>query len=120
MIKAVRDALARGGLVGLGVVFGLAFALWGLAGSVASLLVDVGAQQTVHDRLDFHIRHTRVDVTDPLVSALALVLLATALLALLRKGARFYRTCPECLSDIPHDATVCRYCTADLGRSESA
>jgi hypothetical protein len=120
VVKAVRDALARGGLVGLGVVFALAFALWGLAGSVAQVLVTALAQQTAHDRLQFHVRHTRVDVTDVLFSAVALVLLAVALLALLRKGARFYRTCPECLSDIPHDATVCRYCTADLGRPETS
>jgi ribosomal protein L40E len=84
------------------------------------VLVSVIAQQTVRDSLQFHVRHTRVDVTDLLVSALALVLLAATLLALLRKSARFYRTCPECLSDIPHDATVCRYCTADLARSEAS
>lgn len=113
--------LAHGGIGVLAVVFALAFATFGLANALAQVLVSVLNQQ-VSDAdfggLTFDIFGTTIYYEPALQTSLAILFLCTALWGLWRIVRKTVRTCPECLSDIPRHATVCRYCTTEQGEAE--
>jgi large-conductance mechanosensitive channel len=118
MIQTLRDILSRGGVAVLAVIFAIAFAAFALASSFAQVLVyalqqNVGELETGNP-LDFHVGDTSIDFTLVLQGAVTLVLLAAGLFCVWRVTRGVTHLCPECRSDVPAQATVCRYCTADL------
>jgi large conductance mechanosensitive channel len=117
-MQRFREMLAHGGIAVLAVVFALAFAAFALADAVAEVAV-VALQQHVIDAetggaLAFSIAGTDIDYTRSLQGALSVLLIAGAFFALWRLARSAVRTCPECCSDVPRPASVCRYCTAEL------
>ena len=119
MVRTLREFLARGGISGLALVFALAFAGVELATAIAQVAVSV-ISQNLSDvdhgfRLDFHIGGTRIEYTLVLQAAVTVLLVLGGLLLVWQLTRSTVRACPECLSEIPDEASVCRYCTAELG-----
>jgi hypothetical protein len=113
----VREVMAHGGIAILAVVFALALALFGTATAIAQLGVFVLNQHAGRDDfgpLDFEVFGTRLQLDGVVTSLFALLLVTAALLAVwwLAQGA--VRSCPECRSDVPLEATICRHCTTEL------
>ena len=65
-------------------------------------------------QLSFELFGTTVQYEFVLTATLALLLVGAALVGVVLLTGRTTAPCPECLSDIPRKATVCRYCTAEL------
>ena len=116
----VRELLAHGGVAVLAVVFALAYGVISLASAVANEVVSVLQQATYDEEagtgsfLEFTVWGTDIAYGAALQSAIVLTLVAAALFALWRVTRSSQRSCPECLSDVPRTASVCRYCTAEL------
>jgi len=114
--------LARGGIALLAVVFALATAAVSIASALAGQVVSV-LQQRLYDPesesglLRFTVFGTDVDYALVLQSAIVLALIAVALFVFWRITRDASRICPECRSAIPREASVCRYCTAELADS---
>jgi hypothetical protein len=109
--------MAHGGIAILAVVFALALATYETANAIAQQAVFVfnqhaGTEQ--FDPLDFRVLGTDFVFDQIVQAALALLLVAAALLGAWRLTRGAVKACPECRSDVPSDATVCRYCTTDL------
>lgn len=116
--------LARGGMATLAVVFALALAMFNLATAFAQEVVSVlerhlADPETGDSAFQFRIADTDIYVGGVLLYGIALMLIVGALYASWRLAHGSVRTCPECRSDIPLEASVCRYCTAELPRSEA-
>jgi large conductance mechanosensitive channel len=117
-MSRIRDLLAHGGLAPLAALFAISFAIVGVAEAVSQVVIAVIAQHTADpdggSGFDFRILSTNFDLLA--VTQTLLVFLAVA--ALLWCSWRLTRTrtreCPECLSEVPRHARVCRFCTADL------
>ena len=115
--------LAHGGIALLAVVFALAAATVSLAGAVAVEVVRV-LQQSLYDPetgggiLQFTIFGTDVAYAYILQTAIVVALVAAALFGLWRVTRGALRTCPECHSEIPREASICRYCTTELAAME--
>ena len=112
--------LAHGGVALLAVVFALAAATVSLASAVAQEVVSV-LQQTTYDPesegsgvLQFTVFGKDVLYAYVLQSAIVVALIAALLFGLWRVMRGTARTCPECRSEIPRAASICRYCTTDL------
>jgi len=114
----VRELLAHGGIALLAVVFALAFAMYELAGALAREVVSALQQQTLDDDggggLAFTIAGTRIDYGGVLLYAITLALVSAGLFGLWRLTRSATRECPECRSRVPHEASICRFCTSEL------
>lgn len=118
-MQRLREMLAHGGIAVLAVVFALAFAAFELADSVSEATVAALQQHLVDPAsggsgFDFRIADTEFDLYVVVRAATALILIAALLFVVWRLTRHESRECPECCSEIPLDASVCRYCTADL------
>lgn len=123
MLRLLRELLARGGVASLALVFALAFAGYALANSLAAQAVSALAQNVGElERgypLAFHIGNTRIDYSIVLQAALSLLLVGFGLFATWRLTRSDVRECPECRSEIPANASVCRFCTVELTGRET-
>lgn len=110
--------MAHGGIAVLAVVFALAFAAFEVADAVAEVAVAVIQQLAIDEQeggdISFTIAGTTVYYSGVLHAALGAVLLVGAFYAVWRLGRGVTRTCPECRSDVPRQASICRYCTTEL------
>ncbi len=118
-MQRLREMLAQGGIVMLAVVFALAFAAFELADSVSEAVVTALQQHLVDPEsggsgFDFRIAGTDFDLYVVVRATTALFLIAALLFVVWRLTRHESRECPECCSETPLDASVCRYCTADL------
>ena len=115
--------LAHGGVSTLTLVFALAFAGFYLASALAQVAVSALAQHVGEAEaggpLEFRVFGTRIQYEYVLQQALTLLLVVAALYGIWRLTRAGVRTCPECHSEIPRHASVCRYCTADLPEPSS-
>jgi len=112
--------LAHGGIAVLAVLFALAFAAFNVATEIAQIAVLVFNQHVGSedfDPLELKVFGTTLYLDALVHGVLTLLLIAAALFGLWRLTRSADRTCPECRSDIPREASVCRYCTAELSES---
>lgn len=117
MLRTLRESISHG-MAGLAFVFALALGGFELAQALARVAVDairqnVGGVQSGY-LLDFRIGDTRIEYSVVLEATLTVVLIAATLFLVWRLSRHTVRTCPECRSEIPVQASVCRYCTAEL------
>jgi hypothetical protein len=114
----LRELLAHGGIAILAMVFALASATVLLGDAVAqtatSVLIQSLADDSGRSPLDFKIADTRIDLTFVLEEAIVVVVVLVALFTAWRLTSSARATCSECLSEVPAEATVCRYCTSEL------
>lgn len=121
-MERIRALLAHGGIAGLAVVFALALAGFNLAVSIANQIVSALQQHTFDgsgDGLTFTIFETDVAYGDVLLYAIALVLVAAGFYGTWLLTRRLTQICPECRSRVSSEATICRYCTSELGPEPS-
>ncbi len=109
----LREMLAHGGIAALALVFALAFASFYLVDALSQVALFV-FQQHIDETLEFKIAGTEIYYGQALVATLTVLFVAGALYGLWRLTRNTYRTCPECRSEIPREASVCRYCTTEL------
>jgi hypothetical protein len=112
--------LAHGGIAVFAVVFALAFAAFNVATAIAQIAVLVFNQHVGSedfDPLQFKVLGTTFYLDALVQGVLTLVLVTAALFGVWRLTRGVVVTCPECRSEIPHNASVCRYCTAELGET---
>jgi len=114
---------AHGGIAILALVFALAFAGFYLANALAQVTIfvlqqHVGDSESGGSALQFRIAGTEIDYRFILQSSIAILLVAGALYGSWRLTRRAVRTCPECHSEVPREAAVCRYCTTELPKDE--
>lgn len=124
-MQRLREMLAYGGIAMLAVVVALGLAALDLARAIAQELVRVLSQQVDDPELGlgpfgFRIAGTEIDYSFVLQAAFVLLMIGAIWLAAWRLTRSLVRECPECLSEIPHEASVCRYCTAELGEVPSS
>lgn len=123
VVQRVREILAHGEIALLAIVFALALATVSLATSLAQEVVS-SLQQAVYNpetgsgALEFTVLGTTVSYAYVLQAAVATCLLGVALWGVWRLTKRERRTCPECLSEVPGSASICRYCTTELSPAE--
>jgi hypothetical protein len=118
-VGRIRELLAHGGIAVLAGLFALAFAMFGVAQSVAFAVVYAAQQHLVDETsggsgFDFRIAGTDFDLYAIVQAALTLVVVVALLLLAWKVTRRASRECPACRSDVPAGATICRYCTTDL------
>jgi len=114
----MRELLAHGGIAALAIVFALSFATFNLAVAVAREVVSALQQQTIDEEggrdLSFTIFGTTIFYSEILLYAIALLIVALGLLGAWLVTRREMRICPECKSDVPAEASICRFCTSEL------
>ena len=108
------EILAHDGIAVLAVIFALGAAVLSLANALSQEAVSAIEQHAREDDLHFNILHTRFDYAYVLQALLAAMIVVAALLGGWRLTRGQLKTCPECLSEIPHDASICRYRTSEL------
>ncbi len=120
-MQRLRETLAHGGVAVLAVVFALAYATVALANAVAGEVTSVLRQAIYGDELEFGsgffeftVWGTDISYEAIMQSAIVVALVAGLLFALWHSTRGSLKSCPECRSDVPQQASVCRYCTADL------
>jgi hypothetical protein len=116
-VDRLRGLLAHGGIAVLAVIFALAFATFNLAAALAYEVVAVIDQHASGDEgggLKFTLLHTTIYYQQVLLYAITVVLVAAALLGTWLLARRATRVCPECRSQVPHEARICRFCTSEL------
>jgi len=117
-VGRLRELLAHGGLALLAVVFALAFAAFNLASAVSREVVSALQQHTIdsegHGGLSFTVADTTISYDTVLWYAITLALVAGALLGLWLLTRSTTRVCPECRSQVPLEASICRFCTSEL------
>ncbi|HEU4972169.1 MAG TPA: hypothetical protein VFT35_09655 [Gaiellaceae bacterium] len=116
-MERVRRLLSEGGIAILAIVFALAFATFNVAVAIAQQVVSALVQNTVDDNgqaLSFTVFGTTISYSEVLYYGIALVLVAGALYGAWLASRRTARICPECMSQVPQAATICRYCTSEL------
>jgi hypothetical protein len=116
-MQRLREMLALGGIAVLAIVFALAFAAFNVATAIAQIAVftfnqHVGSED--FDPLEFKVFGTTFYLDALVQGVLTLSLIAAALFGAWRLARTAVRMCPECHSDVPRDASVCRYCTTEL------
>jgi large conductance mechanosensitive channel len=118
-VGKIRERLAHGGIALLALVFALAFAAFNLASALAREVVSALQQHTIDSEggggLRFRVAGTTFSYDTVLWYAITLALLASGLFGLwvLTRGTT--RVCPECSSQVPRSASICRFCTSELG-----
>jgi len=110
--------MAHGGVATLALVFALAFAVYFLADALSEVAV-VALQQHAIDPgggggLTFSIAGTRFEYAGILAGVLTVLLVGAAMYSVWRLTRRTVRACPECHSEVPREASICRYCTTEL------
>jgi len=114
----IRELLAHGDIALLAVVFALAFAAFNLASAVARETVSALQQHTIDSEgrggLSFTVANTTISYDTVLWYAITLALIAGALLGLWLLTRTTLRECPECSSQVPRSASICRFCTSEL------
>lgn len=123
-MQRLREILAHGRIAILAVVFALALGVFNLATAFAQEVISALQQHLVDSEtgtggLQFRIADTDIYYGGALLYGIALLLVVVALYASWRLTRGSVRTCPECRSDIPLQASVCRYCTAELPGDEA-
>ena len=116
-MQRLRELTAHGGTAILAVVFALALATYETASALAQQAVFAFNQHAgteEFDPLDFRVLGTDFLLDQVVQTSLALLLVAAALLGAWGLTRGTVKACPECRSDVPSEATVCRYCTTDL------
>lgn len=117
-MQKLRELMAHGGIAVLAVVFALAFALVEVADAIAEVAVAVLQQLAVDEErggdLSFTIADTTIFYSAVLRGVFAVLVVVAALYGTWRLARRGVRTCPECRSEVPSEASVCRYCTTEL------
>jgi len=106
-------------MASLAVLFAIAFALVELADGLAQVVIAAIEQHTVDpdgsgSGLDFRVLSTNFDLVYVLQAAIAFLLVGAVLWVVWRLTRTQTQECPECRSDVPAQARVCRYCTTDL------
>ena len=113
-----RRLLSEGGIAILAIVFALAFAAFDVAIAIAQQVVSALVQNTVDDNvqaaLSFTVFGTTISYSEVLYYGIALALVAGALYCAWLASRRTARICPECMSQVPRSASICRYCTSEL------
>ena len=120
-MQRLRELVAHGGIAILAIVFALAFATFNVALSLAREVVSA-LQQNVFDEgsgdtFSFTIGDTTISYFEVLIYGIAAALVLLALAATWWLTRRTTRACPNCLSSVPAEASVCRYCTTELSAS---
>lgn len=114
----IRELLAQGGIAILAVVFALAFAAFNLAVAISREVISVLQQHFAGEDgsgfISFTIFETNIRYVEALYYVITVALLAAGTLAVLALTRSRTRTCEECLSRVPSEASVCRYCTSEL------
>ena len=107
----------------LAIVFALAFAAFNLAVAISREVISVLVQHTSDDNdggfLSFTVFETEISYGEALYYAIAIMLLATSLYGAWLLSRHTTRICPECESQVPREASVCRYCTSELAIEDS-
>ena len=119
-MRKLRELLADGDIALLAVVFALGTAVLHFADSISRVIVAVFSQLVADEEfgaLTFGVFGTTIYYETVLATGLALVVVSGGLAGLVLLLSRTSRTCPECLSDVPSRASVCRYCTAEIGNA---
>ena len=115
-MQRLRELMAHGGIAVLAVVFALALAMFELATATAQSVV-FAIQQRASDSgsdLSLAILGTEIYYAQVLAAALAALLVVAVLYVVWRLAWGATRECPECTSEVPRRASVCRYCTTEL------
>ena len=111
--------MAYGGIAILALVFALALTLFEIAREFATVTISILTQHldtsAGDDPFAFTIAGTEIHYGTTLTYAIALALLVATLYASWRLARPSVRACPECRSTIPEQASVCRYCSSELG-----
>jgi large conductance mechanosensitive channel len=113
--------MAHGGIAILAIVFALALAIFEVAREIGAEAMAI-LTQTLYDEdgddpLGFTIAGTEIHWGTTLSYAIALVLILALLYASWRVTRGSVRSCPECRSTIPVQASVCRYCSSELTKA---
>jgi hypothetical protein len=116
MTQVLGDVLRRTGVLGLAIAVAAGIALFQFAESLVSTVV-IQLLQKADEDLSVEIRGDTYEYSSALAGLLALGLVVGALVGLSRWRATETRSCPDCLSEIPRAATVCRSCTSEVGRA---
>ncbi|MGH3066313.1 MAG: hypothetical protein ACRDOF_08400 [Gaiellaceae bacterium] len=121
-MQRLREMLAHGGIAVLAIVFALALAMFNLATALAQQVISV-LQQNFHDpetggTLEFRLAGTDIYYGEALLYGLVLALVVGALYTIWRWTRGSVRACPECRSDVPRTASICRFCTSELPESD--
>lgn len=123
-MSRIRELLAHGGIALLAIVFALAYAAFNLAVALAGEVVSVLQQQFAGEDgagfYSFTVFDTRIMYLEALYYAIVLVILAAFLVAVWKLSRRDTRTCAECRSQVPAEASVCRFCTSELAPTADA
>ena len=115
----LRELLAHGGIAMLAVAFALAVAAIDVARALSQVIVG-GLQQHIVDEesngsgFDFRLLGTEIEGYYLVQYGLEFLLIAAALFGIWRIGRASLQKCPECHSQVPRTARICRFCTADL------
>jgi large conductance mechanosensitive channel len=129
-VKGFRKFLTRGNLVDLAVavVIGTAFTAL-VAALVADLitpLIAAAGGEPNFSSLSFTVNHSKFAYGAFINAMLTFLIIAAVVYFLIvlpvgklieysdRRKAATLRTCPECLSEIPLEASRCMYCTAEV------
>jgi large conductance mechanosensitive channel len=117
-----REFLAHGSMASLAVLFAIAFAAVELADAVSQVVIAAIEQHTVDPNgggsgFDFRILSTNFDLVYVVQAAVVFLLVAALVWVVWRLTRTQTQECPECQSEVPAHARVCRYCTADLPAS---
>jgi hypothetical protein len=115
----LREILAHGGIAMLAVVFSLAFAGFDIARAIAQVAVFTVSQHvgSGFGPLQFHLWGTSFEYGTSLQGLVAALFLLAGMYGIWQLTRRSVRICPECRSEIPREASVCRYCTVELNES---
>lgn len=116
MTEGFGDVLRRTGVLGLAIAVALALAVFQLVQALvyAGPMVLIGKAV---DSLSFRIHGTDFQYHDVLAGLLTVVLVTATLVLVWKLRSGETRRCPDCLSEIPLRANVCRYCTSEVGPS---
>jgi hypothetical protein len=117
-VQRLRELMAHGGIAILAIVLAVALVLVDVALVLSREIVSIVQQQSADTdegwTFDFTIGDTTISYAELLHYGIALVLIALALWGSWLLTRRAARTCPECRSSVPAQASVCRYCTTEL------
>ena len=114
----IRELLAHGGIAILAIVFALAFAVFNIAVAISREVISVLQQHLAGEDgrgfFSFTVFETEIAYVEVLYFAIVVALLAAGLLAAWLLTRDRTRVCGECLSRVPGEARICRFCTSDL------
>jgi large conductance mechanosensitive channel len=111
--QAVGDVLRRTGVLGLALAIAVALTFADLVRAfvyaVPMVLIGKADKDT-----DVVVGGTRFSYYDVVGFLITLVVLAAAVVVVWRTRRDDVARCPDCLSEIPREARVCRYCTSEV------